>query len=456
MFFSLFLTAIQAEPVQIRGTLPGAEKHEIRLLQLADRISYRTIILDRTIVSDSANFSLTCDINETAQLILDIDYYSSVLYVVPGSEYALSCEPVDIAGQYRPFYKKDILQYAIMDEPKPQINAMINDFELLYAGFVERELSGIYHKRNTGFIKAFRQEMDSSLTGQVNDFIRNYIDYRLADLEFIIAPSKRNQLFRNFIGGRPVLYNNPEYMNFFQSFFDDFILQHSKFISRRDLQSTINQLGNYPALLDSLGKDTLLRNEVVRELVLLQSVRELYADQSFSKANLIRILDQLAGRTKFEIHREIARNLRKELTHLEPGTLAPDIKLPTLDHDTVRLSDFREKPVYLSFFTTWSYACLAEFELMDSLWQQFGDRIDFITISLDKSPEVMDRLRKEKNYNWTFLYNGSGYDVIHAYRVKTFPSFVFISADGKIIDYPAYKPSELIAERFRANLQKKE
>lgn len=449
VIIGLVSARIKAEPVAIHGVLPGAENSEIRLLHYDDRISYQLVIMDRVYVSDSATFTLHADVIEPTQFILDIDFYSATIYVYPGSVYHIACDPVDISGQYRPFYRKDLLVYNILKEPNPPINTLIGEFENKYAVFIEQELGGTYQKRNTTFIRKFRQEMDSLHDFYRESYVRNYVDYRLASLEFIIAPVKRLSLFKTYIQDKPVLYDHPEYMIFFNSFFEDYLLQHSKFVSRKDLMSTINQSANYRALLDTLGKDTLLRNEEIREMVLLRSVVDLYDDPYFNRNSLILILNQMADITKFNEHRKIANNLKKLLTQLKQGFDAPDFNLPDLNKDTLNLSDFSGKPVYLSFFTTWSYACLAEFELMDSLYKRYGEQIHFVTISLDKTPEVIDRLRKEKNYNWVFLYNGSGYDVIHDYNVKTFPLFVLIDAKGKIVDYPAYKPSEIIEDRFR-------
>ncbi len=78
----------------------------------------------------------------------------------------------------------------------------------------------------------------------------------------------------------------------------------------------------------------------------------------------------------------------------------------------------------------------------------WGNDIDFITVSLDKNPEVVTRFKEEKNYNWTFLYNGTGYDLIRDYGIKTFPLFVLIDGEGKILQYPAVKPSEGIGDVF--------
>ena len=129
VLFSLLVVAVLAKPVEISGLLPGAEKFEIRLIKFSDRISYRTEILDRILVSDSATFVLKCDVNDPTQLLIDVDFYSAYLYVIPGMDYHLNFDAVDIAYQYRPFYRKDKMLYSITNEPAPQINAQINAFE---------------------------------------------------------------------------------------------------------------------------------------------------------------------------------------------------------------------------------------------------------------------------------------------------------------------------------------
>ena len=116
----------------------------------------------------------------------------------------------------------------------------------------------------------------------------------------------------------------------------------------------------------------------------------------------------------------------------------------------VELSEFFGKPVYLSFITTWSYACLAEMKLMADLYNNHKNRIEFISVSLDNNPDIVKKLVQDKGYEWLFLYNGSGYDLIKDYDIKTFPLFILINKEGEILQYPAYKPSENIETYFRA------
>jgi peroxiredoxin len=186
----------------------------------------------------------------------------------------------------------------------------------------------------------------------------------------------------------------------------------------------------------------------MRELVLIKTLKELYYSPLYFPQNILSILDQIIGTSPFPLHRSISMNVRQALTRLQKGTIAPDFSLPDLAGNPVSLRDQKGKTVYLSFLTTWTYACLGEYKIMDSLYGVWGKDIEFITVSLDKNPEVVTRFKKEKDYNWTFLYNGTGYDLIQDYGIKTFPLFVLIDNDGKILQYPALKPSEGIGETY--------
>jgi peroxiredoxin len=243
-------------------------------------------------------------------------------------------------------------------------------------------------------------------------------------------------------------------MEFFNQFFNQYLIGGNKFVSEKDIEKGINDLVSLPALMDSLGKDTLLLSESLRELVLIKTLQELYYSPFYYPQNILSILGQIITTSPFLLNRSIALNVRNSLTKLQKGTIAPDFTLPDLAQNTVSLSDQKGKTVYLSFLTTWTFACLGEFKIMDSLYTVWRNEIDFITISLDKNPEVVTRFKKEKNYNWTFLYNGTGYDLIRDYGIKTFPLFVLIDSEGKILQYPALKPSEGIGETFTYLKQK--
>lgn len=450
----MFLFSFSQE-TKIFGTIPGGDGFEVRLMSYADQLTYQKRISDRTIINEGGGFELIIKTKETIPVFLEVENYSIMMYVESGEIYQLICDSIFPGKDYLPFYNQQQLWVNNISEPEPELNSLISYFDYLYEDFVVNNFERIHRGHNGSVINGFVYKTDSLYSNFRHEFLQNYTQYKIASLKLSVATFKKEEIFKNYLEDQRIFYNNPEYMNFFHQFFDNYISGYNnQFVSREDLYATINQQYSYPAMLDSLGKDTLLRNEKVRELVLIKTLKELFYNPEYSQANINNMLEQVKDNSKFEKHRDIAANTMFQLTRFEQGFPAPAFKLPTLDGDSVSLEDYRGKPVYLSFMTTWSYACLGEFELLNPLYEEYGNSIHFVTISLDKDVEIVNRFCNDKEYYWDFLYNGSHYDLILDYDIKTFPMFILIDRHGKMFEYSAYKPSELIKDSFKKVLKR--
>jgi len=453
--FFIFYLLVFAEETKIEGKIPGGENLEIRLLGYADMLTYTENILDRCLVDSSGNFTFTITQDETIIAFIDIEFYESHIYLEPGKYYKLLCDSISITDEFRPFYMKDQLVYNLVLGNSLELNLLVKIFDDAFNDFMLEKFDEIYKRRRKSLIFSFREEINNRFDSVNNEYLQNYINYKFGSIELAATSVDKPELFVKYFKGKPLLLNNVEYMNFFNQFFKNYITAETNAISRSDLVEAINYNGNYSSLMDTLGKDTLLRNERLREVVMLKGLTELYYSQDYSSENILTILSEVENNSNFSEHRNIAGNCIKYLTKLQKGTMAPQFQLSNLDGDTLSLSDYSDKPVYLSFMTTWSYGCLAEFKLLDSLYRDYGQEISIITISFDKKIETIKRFIKDKNYDWTFLYNGSQYDILKDYDIRTFPMFVLISTEGKILQYPAYKPSEYISESFEQLIKTK-
>lgn len=457
ILFSLFtFLGILVYPAEskISGRLPGGSGNEIRFITYTDYISNTEILLDRFMIDSVGNFSLHTDLTETISVVLDLDYYSTTLYLEPGKNYILEFDSISTADQYRPFYEKEPLVFRIVSDDPEELNSLIFEFSDRYYNFLLENFQTLYNRRDKSLIDTFKSETDQKFSNVKNNYFKDFIEYKIAVIELSGSGTIKPKLFRKYLQGKPILYSHPAYMEFFNQFFDQYLTAGNKFISEKDLEKGINELISYPALMDSLGKDTLLISESLRELVLIKSLKDLYYSPYYFPQNILSILDQIFATSPFSMHRSIALNVRQGLLRLHKGTFAPEFTLPDLTGSPVSLKDQKGKTVYLSFLTTWTYACLGEFEILDSLFNIWGKEVEFITVSLDKNPKVVERFKNDKNYKWTFLYNGTSYELIQDYGIKTFPLFVLIDPDGKILQYPAIKPSEGIGDVFTYLKQK--
>ena len=453
LFILIFFHISAYSQIEISGVFPGAENHELIIHGSADLVSNRQKILATEMINDTAGFSLDLPLKHRMPLTIEVGYYTFRFIAVPARHYVFFSDTLKLQDIYRPFYNKMLLPCRMSESPGPEINQEIGAFDSKFNDFILANFGGIYQKRNIGIFRQIKEEMNRKADSMGNPFLKSYVDYKIASAEWAIAPQKKAWFFNTYIKDKPILYHNPEYIQFINSYFQDIPGLNNHFVHRDDLINGINHAEHYSALLDSLGKDSLLRNEQLRELVLLNTLKTLFGQPAYSTFRMNSFLDQIHRESKFEQHRIIAENLKFELNDLRKGSDAKNFKLQSLSGDSLELEQLRGQPVYIGFFTTWSYACLAELEGMQKLVDSYGERVHFISIILDQKQDVARKLIAEKNYSWPFLFNGTQYALLADYRVKTFPSFILLNDRLQIVQYPAYKPSEVIEGEIKKLLK---
>jgi peroxiredoxin len=115
--------------------------------------------------------------------------------------------------------------------------------------------------------------------------------------------------------------------------------------------------------------------------------------------------------------------------------VAPDFTLQSLDGKTVRLSDFRGKPVVLNFWATWCGPCKIEMPWFVDLQKQYGPSgLQFLGVAMDDaSTKDIAEFAESMKVNYPILL---GKDAVgDAYGgVQFLPETFFIDRDGKVVD----------------------
>ena len=117
----------------------------------------------------------------------------------------------------------------------------------------------------------------------------------------------------------------------------------------------------------------------------------------------------------------------------EVGARAPDFSLPTIDGDTLTLSDLRGKPVILTFWTTGCGACLYQMPFFQVAQEEMGQEVNIIAIDIGESGGLVQLFAAYYGYTFTFAldYDGSVYN---EYNVRGTPTNFLIDEDGVIQD----------------------
>ena len=118
----------------------------------------------------------------------------------------------------------------------------------------------------------------------------------------------------------------------------------------------------------------------------------------------------------------------------QQGFLAPDFELPTIDGETVKLSDLRGQAVLVNLWATWCPPCRAEMPAIEKIYNEYKDEgLVVLAVDMTYQDTQSDIPPFVAEYGLTFpiLLDRSG-DVGNAYQLRSLPSSFFIDRDGII------------------------
>ena len=141
--------------------------------------------------------------------------------------------------------------------------------------------------------------------------------------------------------------------------------------------------------------------------------------------------------------------VREQYVRFRPGSSAPDFEFPDTAGNTVRLSDFRGKLVYLDFWGTFCGPCIAQFSHLPALHGKYKDyekEIAYVYVCVDTGGKRWKDAVERHGLQGVNL-SGEGWENnpwVKAYGVEGIPQYVLIDREGKIIEYGCAMPSQLL------------
>jgi thiol-disulfide isomerase/thioredoxin len=212
----------------------------------------------------------------------------------------------------------------------------------------------------------------------------------------------------------------------------------------QDINEHIHRKVNYLALLDSLGRDTLLKNEVIREMALILNAKKWYSSRTlyFNQDSILKLLEQEKKHTRFDLHAMIIDNLLFMLTRYRSGQPVPTFQFLSLDKKPFSTDSLRGKYTYLIFFTTWSKACLQHLKVAEEIQKKWKDSLQVIPVSVDLEPLSVHFFAREKKLNLTFYHFNGDYVGLEKLSVVSYPQCMFIDKNARFIQHVALCPAE--------------
>ncbi|HTX89154.1 MAG TPA: TlpA disulfide reductase family protein [Bacteroidales bacterium] len=452
----IFPLALSSQTVLINGSAPGAEGRIIHLYTPADLLTNTEKELAHATVGADGKFELTCHPATTLPATLAIGFHRADLFLEPGMGYRVDVAEMNFDGNEdeNPFLQSDDLALKFRDTEKDELNFTLQELNTRYNAFLLKHYNALLRDRDKALVDTFRNEVKRDFGDIKQSYFRDCARYKIAALELLSQSHSQAQLAKTYFTDAPVLYANVEYMDLFNQLFAKYFWVTSRVLKFKDYNAIFKGPDSYARLSKTLAEDTLLKHPQFRELVMMKGLMELFYQEGYDQPGILLLLQTLSEKSEFPENREIAVDLITLLNHLRPGTPAPGFVLQDPEQKQVTLQQFRGKPVLITFWATWCEPCLNDLELLADLYKKYGDRIRFVSISADREFLKMKIfVTMKKNFTWTFLYLGDNLDLLKAYDVKTFPQYVLVDEEGKILFCPAEPPGTGLEEQIMKSIK---
>ena len=420
-----------AQNVIIKGAAKSYEYQEIGVWVNSDYIANTQKQLTYSVIDSLGNFTIEFNSKNIQYITLKVNKNVSTMYIEPKGNYEVIFMPPDSTTYHNQNLEHDV-KLSIKLKSKTEINSLTMDYDKRFDDFLTNDYIAFLKRTPKAKIDSFKIATKEFYSTVNNSYFKNYITYTIASLEQKTKVSEK-KLFTEYLSQKPILYNNPEYMLFFNDFFKQKIQDFSMSKLGTPMTFQINDRGSFAGTMEVLKRDEFLQNDTLRELVLIKVLYEAYYDNSFKKPSVVAILQQVAQETKIEEHKKITHTILNSFSKLQKGGQAPFFELPDKTGATHSLDELRtNKYVYLMFYDINCTACQQQMKIIPSFLKTYGDRISFVSISVDKTNADLKNFQaKNPKYNWLFLSDNSLGKLKSDYEIKSLPTYFLISPDGK-------------------------
>lgn len=406
-------------------------------------------------VQPNGNFKFEANIAQTQYIFCHAGIFLMYIYAEPNKTYTVKL-PQRIerkpADKLNPFFEEVKIHLLVLSfETKPpitqedkskELNFLIRTFDNYFDPFYSKYAMKVYTKEALTDMDSTLRKIESTFAHTDNPYFNVYYNYRMGLLKFMSTQFKSRHISDNYFLDKPILYDNPAYMELFNKVYDKYFVYFGRTQSGKVIYDDINTAKSLSKLKSALDLDKVLANDTLKELVILKGIHDGFYEAEFQRQALLQILDSLVKTSAIAKIRETGTEIRHKITRLLAGYPPPAFKLLNQDSVWTSLDKFKGSFVYLVFATTQNYACLKEFEMLKKMLDKHPDLFKVVVVSADDSWKDIRRFARKSQLKYTFLYYGNQPDILKDYDLRTIPTSFFIDKEGLLAISPAPLPSE--------------
>ena len=423
-----------ALPVKITGKAPEYSNNLIELNIFHDFITEETIKVGDIRFNAEGSFELEFELTEISLCIADFDGYHGMIYLEPGKTYNIVFPPkrtLTASQKKNPFVKPEPIWFGIKNFTPVDLNILIQQFEIAYAKYENIYFDQIFVYQSASLVDTVKQMLDKEFPKTNNSFFESHKQFRKANLEFALHQGKSAIFTESYFKETKPIYNLAAYSTLFNEVFLNYFSLLDNTSHHPEIKKMINTAQLQP--LDVFFQKQLHYNKELAHWVLLKSMKDAYYSANFSKASILKMLDQVKELSWSSYEQKTAQIIREKLIYLASGTKAPLINLKDLAGRTVHFSDYTNKYIYLHFTDPKNSICRQHLDVLKTIATHYPGKIIIINV-------IPPQVNFKNESGWAGIFTTTDDNIEALYKVKTVPNSFLIGKEGKLLLSPAPNP----------------
>ena len=372
--FAFLATSLYADPLTIQGTARNYGGQTLTFFYYSNMVSFAERELGTCEVDDSGSFSCTFELEDIRLVFTRLGVYNGFFFAEPGMNYELRLPPRQdktFEQESNPYFEAKSVHLSTSTARGEDLNFLMRAFDDYFYPVYYKFVSDAYgNNLNREDVNKTIEGLEETFDSIENPYFNDYLKYRVGLLKHYGVQMSNRRIIGDYFLGSGVKFFNPAYMELFNEVFQDYFKLFHRENPKKQLPLLLNREMDYTAVSALLEKDAGLSDKVLREMVMVKGLYDgLYDDVNIRSA-MLQMLDSVKIHTGEKHIIGAVDDIKGKYTKLLPGYKPPDFALLDSDSNTVHLSDFKGKYVYLNFCNSFSYYCVKEYEYMKVLHQR--------------------------------------------------------------------------------------
>lgn len=431
-----------AQAILIKGSAPDYKGQTLEFMVLSDPVTRTPLPFFTLTVGDDGEFRGQAEVTHPVYCFADFGIFRGKLILEPGSDITLQLPPLrekSFEESKNPYFEPVEIWLKIDDGSGSELTNLILKFDTRLFRLTDQYFNQLYYRQLKSYTDTIRKIVEKEFGQNSHPHFREHFMIRMVSLEADVMRTGREKMAGAMKDLPPEAWFRPAFGDFLNRLFINTLSTESKSPAGANLRlwvarENLSELKNWTVRFSSASSPLV-------DVILLKLLHDAWYSGEFSKTGIQRMVasSYFSSHNKKEI-RDMAANILKKVTWLQPGSRAPEISLPSGDGRTWSSTASAHPFLYLLFADLEIPVCREQVKYLKTLTGLTGSDLQVVVVVTPSSRMNVMEFMSRNQIPGIVLTDTPGQEAGKLYRVRSYPSAFLLDRQHKVVLAPARNP----------------